>query len=42
MWKGRAGTAVATMDALAKVSDRYALDAAAVSHLEDCNGLITA
>ena len=29
------------MDALAKVSDRYALDADAVSHLEDCNGLIT-
>lgn len=29
------------MDALAKVSDRYALDAAAVSHLEDCNRLIT-
>lgn len=28
-------------DALAKVSDRYALDAAAVSHLEDCNALIT-
>lgn len=35
------GSAVATMDALAKVSDRYALDADAVSHLEDCNGLIT-
>ena len=35
------GTALETMDALAKVSDRYALDAAAVSHLEDCNGLIT-
>lgn len=29
------------MDALAKVSDRYALDADAVSHLEDCNELIT-
>ena len=39
--EGEGGTAVATMDALAKVSDRYALDAAAVSHLEDCNGLIT-
>ena len=35
------GTALETMDALAKVSDRYALDADAVSHLEDCNGLIT-
>lgn len=35
------GSAVATMDALAKVSDRYALDADAVSHLEDCNELIT-
>ncbi|WP_302964102.1 DUF1461 domain-containing protein [uncultured Adlercreutzia sp.] len=35
------GTALSTMDALAKVSDRYALDAAAVSHLEDCNRLIT-
>ena len=35
------GSALETMDALAKVSDRYALDAAAVSHLEDCNGLIT-
>ncbi|MEC4176024.1 DUF1461 domain-containing protein [Adlercreutzia sp. R7] len=28
------------MEALAKVSDRYALDGAAVSHLEDCNALI--
>ena len=36
-----AGTALETMDALAKVADRYALDADAVSHLEDCNGLIT-
>ncbi len=35
------GSALETMDALAKVSDRYALDADAVSHLEDCNGLIT-
>ena len=35
------GTALETMDALAKVSDRYALDADAVSVLEDCNGLIT-
>lgn len=35
------GTALEAMDALAKVSDRYALDADAVSHLEDCNGLIT-
>lgn len=35
------GTALETMDALAKVSDRYALDADAVSHLEDCNGLTT-
>ena len=35
------GTALETMDALAKVSDRYALDADAVSHLEDCYGLIT-
>ena len=35
------GTALETMDALAKVSDRYALDADAGSHLEDCNGLIT-
>ena len=35
------GTALETMDALAKVSDRYALDADAVSPLEDCNGLIT-
>ena len=35
------GTALETMDALAKVSGRYALDADAVSHLEDCNGLIT-
>ena len=33
---------VATMDALAQVSDRYALDADAVSHLEDCNRLISA
>ena len=38
---GADGTALETMDALAKVSDRYALDADAVSHLEDCNGLIT-
>lgn len=30
-----------TMDALAKVSDRYALDGGAVDHLEDCNALIT-
>lgn len=34
-------TPLDSMDALAKVSDRYALDADAVSHLEDCNGLIT-
>ena len=39
--EGEGGTALETMDALAKVSDRYALDADAVSHLEDCNGLIT-
>lgn len=38
---GADGAALETMDALAKVSDRYALDADAVSHLEDCNGLIT-
>lgn len=37
---GEGGTALAAMDALAKVSDRYALDGAAVSHLEDCNTLI--
>lgn len=35
------GTSLDAMDALAKVSDRYALDGAAVSHLEDCNRLIT-
>ncbi|MEC4272311.1 DUF1461 domain-containing protein [Adlercreutzia sp. R25] len=29
-----------TMEALSEVSDRYALDADAVSHLEDCNRLI--
>lgn len=34
-------TPLDSMDALAKVSDRYALDEAAVSHLEDCNLLIT-
>ena len=31
--EGEDGTALETMDALAKVSDRYALDADAVSHL---------
>ena len=31
---------VDAMEALATVSDRYALDGAAVSHLEDCNALI--
>lgn len=35
------GSPLETMDALAQVSDRYALDADAVSHLEDCNELIT-
>ena len=35
------GTSLDAMNALAKVSDRYALDGAAVSHLEDCNRLIT-
>ncbi len=34
------GSSLATMDALAKVSDRYALDGAAMDHLEDCNVLI--
>ena len=33
-------SATTVVDELAKVSDRYALDAAAVSHLEDCNELI--
>ncbi len=33
-------SAFETMEALSEVSDRYALDADAVSHLEDCNRLI--
>lgn len=37
-----ATTAAAASRALATVSDRYALDADAISHLDDCNRLITA
>lgn len=35
-------TPMDAMEALAKVSDRYALDEAAMSHLEECNLIITA
>ena len=34
--------AIETMEALARLSDRYALDADALSHLDDCNRLIGA
>lgn len=48
-WSARAREALAadadateTMEALARLSDRYALDADALSHLDDCNRLIGA
>lgn len=39
---GSASTAAAASRALAAVSDHYALDVDAISHLDDCNRLITA
>ena len=35
-------TPLDAMEALARASDRYALDGAAMSHLEECNAIITA
>lgn len=42
MGSGGPSTAAVASRALAAVSDRYALDADAISHLDDCNRLITA